>query len=45
LLKSAKTAVDKIRNFLESVDLTALDDKKKPIYTVSSITTAVKQIP
>lgn len=45
LLKSAKTAVDKIRNFLESVDLTALDDKKKPIYTVNSITTAVKQIP
>lgn len=45
LLKSTKIAIDKVRQFLETVDLTLTDDKGKPVYTISSVTTAIKQIP
>lgn len=45
LLQSTKMAISKVREFLETVDLTATDDKGKPLYTISSITTAIKQIP
>lgn len=45
LLRSTKVAIDKVRVFLENIDLTATDEKGKPIYTISSVTTAIKQIP
>lgn len=45
LLKSTKTAISKVQTFLETVDLTKTDDKGKPVYTINSITTAIKQIP
>lgn len=45
LLESAKIAIDKVKDFLENVDLYAEDDKGKPKYTINSITTALKQIP
>ena len=45
LLRSTKIAIDKVREFLENVDLTATDDKGKPIYTINSVTTAIRQIP
>lgn len=45
LLQDTKIAVDKVRQFLREVDLTATDDRNKPIYTISSITQAIKQIP
>lgn len=45
LLKSTKIAITKVREFLETIDLTATDDKGKPIYTINSVTTAIKQIP
>ena len=45
LLKSTRIAVDKLRKFLEEVDLFATDDKGKPMYSVNSITSAIKQIP
>ena len=45
LLQSTKIAIEKVRKFLQDVDLTQTDDKGKPIYTISSITTAIKQIP
>ena len=45
LLKSTKTAIDKVREFLENIDLTATDDKGKPLYTINSVTTAIRQIP
>lgn len=45
LLRSTKVAIDKVKDFLEEVDLTKTDDKGKPIYTVNTITTAIKQIP
>ena len=45
LLKSTKIAIDKVRLFLETVDLNQLDDKGKPVYTINSITSAIKQVP
>lgn len=45
LLQRTRKAVDKVGKFLEDVDLTATDDKGKPLYTISSVTTAIKQIP
>ena len=45
LLEDTRIAVDKLRKFLENVDLFATDDKGKPIYQVNSITSAIKQIP
>ena len=45
LLKSTKTAIHKVSKFLDDVDLTAVDDKGKPCYTINSITSAIKQIP
>lgn len=45
LLRDTKIAVDKLRKFLLDVDLNLLDDKGKPVYTVNSITSTIKQIP
>lgn len=45
LLEAAKIAVDKVGRFLKDVDLNTLDDKGKPVYTINSITSAIKQIP
>lgn len=45
LLEAAKIAVDKVGKFLKDVDLNTVDDKGKPIYTINSITSAIKQIP
>jgi len=30
---------------LETIDLNATDDKGKPLYTINSVTMAIKQIP
>jgi uncharacterized protein YoxC len=45
LLEDTKIAVNKIREFLRDIDLGALDDKGKPIYTINTVTSAIKQIP
>lgn len=45
LLQDTRIAIDKVRDFLRNVDLTLLDDKGKPVYTINSITSAIKQIP
>lgn len=45
LLDSTKIAISKVREFLENVDLNATDAKGKPVYTINSITSAIKQIP
>lgn len=45
LLQDTKIAIDKVREFLRNLDLTALDDKGKPLYTINSVTQAIKQIP
>ena len=43
LLQDTKLAVDKVREFLRDVDLKEVDDRGKPIYTINSITSAIKQ--
>lgn len=45
LLQSTKIAINKVREFLETIDLNAKDDKGKPVYTINSVTTAIRQIP
>lgn len=45
LLQDTKVAVDRVRQFLRNIDLNAVDDKGKPVYTINSVTTAIKQIP
>lgn len=45
LLEDTRTAIDKVREFLKNVDLNALDDKGKPLYTINSITSTIKMIP
>jgi hypothetical protein len=44
LLEASMKAANKVSEFLEQVDLTAEDDKGRPKYQVSSITTALKQV-
>lgn len=45
LLEDTRFAIDKLRKFLREVDLQDVDDKGKPVYTINSITQAIKQIP
>ena len=45
LLEDTRVAVDKLRKLLREMDLKEVDDKGKPIYTLNSITTTIKQIP
>lgn len=45
LLQDTRIAIDKVRQFLREVDLNMLDDKGKPVYTINSVTSAIKQIP
>lgn len=45
LLEDTRVAVDKLRQLLRDIDLEAVDDKGKPIYTLNTITATIKQIP
>lgn len=45
LLEDTRIAIDKVRKFLAEIDLNAVDDKGKPIYTINSVVSAIKQIP
>ena len=45
LLEDTRFAVDKLRKLLREIDLTEVDDKGKPIYTLNTITATIKQIP
>ena len=45
LLEDTRVAIDKVRKFLKEVDLSAVDDKGKPLYTINSITSTIKMIP
>ena len=45
LLEDTYVAIDKLRKFLRNIDLYAVDDKGKPLYTINSITSAIKAIP
>ena len=45
LLEDTRVAVDKLRSLLRNIDLTDVDDKGKPIYTLNTITATIKQVP
>lgn len=45
LLEDTRFAVDKLRRLLREIDLTATDDKGKPIYTLNTVTATIKQVP
>lgn len=45
LLEDTRVAVDKLRQMLREIDLSAVDDKGKPIYTLNTITATIKQVP
>ena len=45
LLEDTRMAIDKLRQLLRDIDLNAVDDKGKPIYTLNTITSTIKQIP
>lgn len=45
LLEDTRFAVDKLRKMLREIDLTAVDDKGKPVYTLNTVTATIKQIP
>lgn len=46
LLEGMRKGTDNVRKFLSDVDLFAVDEKtQKPLYQVSTITSALKQIP
>jgi hypothetical protein len=45
LLEDTRYAVDKLRQLLRDIDLSEVDDKGKPIYTLNTITSTIKQIP
>ena len=45
LLEDTRVAVDKLRHLLRNIDLTEVDDKGKPIYTLNTVTATIKQIP
>ena len=44
-LEDTRYAVDKLRKLLRDIDLTQVDDKGKPVYTLNTITATIKQIP
>lgn len=45
LLEDTRVAIDKVRKFLKDIDLNAVDNNNKPIYTISNVVAAIKQIP
>jgi hypothetical protein len=46
LLEGMRKGIENVRKFLAEVDLFAVDDKtQKPLYQVSTITSALKQVP
>lgn len=45
LLEDTRVAVDKLRKLLRDIDLSQIDDKGRPVYTLNTITSTIKQIP
>jgi len=45
LLQDTRELIDKLRQQLKEIDLTKTDSNGKPIYTLNTITTTIKQIP
>ena len=45
LLEDTRAAVDKLRQLLRKINLEEADDKGRPVYTLNTITSTIKQIP
>ena len=45
ILEDTRYAANNLRKSLRNIDLEAVDDKGRPIYTVASIISAIKQVP
>lgn len=45
LLEDTRYAIDKLREMLRNINLDERDDKGKPVHTLSTITSTIKQIP
>ena len=45
LLEDIRVAITKLREYIKTIDLSATDDKGKPIYTLNTYTATIKQIP
>lgn len=45
LLDDSRKMINKLRDYINDIDFTEKDDKGKPIYTMSTITSTIKQIP
>ena len=45
LLEDIRAAITKLREYIKTIDLSAVDDKGKPIYTLNTYTATIKQIP
>ena len=45
LLEDTRVAIDKVRKFLKEIDLNAMDNNGKPLYTINTVVSAIKQIP
>ena len=45
LLEDTRYAINKLREMLRDIDLDERDDKGKPVHTLASITSTIKQIP
>lgn len=45
LLEDIRVAITKLREYIKTIDLSAVDDKGKPIYTLNTYTATIKQIP
>lgn len=45
ILEDTRAAADNLRKALRDIDLNATDDKGRPLYTINTITSTIKQIP
>lgn len=45
LLEDTRVAVDKLRKLLREIDLEQTDNNGKPVYTLNTIVTTIKQVP
>lgn len=45
LLDDSRKMINKLREYISNIDFNEKDDKGKPIYTMNSITSTIKQIP
>lgn len=45
LLEDTKAVIEKVRNQLKEIDLTQTDEKGRPVYTLNTVVSTIKQIP